>query len=218
MATELVAAVMDDLTGVLLAGGKSRRMGEDKRWLEVGGRPLFQRVLSVLEGLFQEILIVAAEPLPQLEGMSQHRVVTDLIPNCATLGGLYTGLSYAGRQRIFAVGCDMPFLNPTVMTHMVTLGGQADVVMAELVTGLQPLHAVYSKACLPHFERMVHARQLTVQEIVHVPGLSVKVVPERDIRPMDLHLLSFMNLNTPADIEFARKLMASPDFHESNGR
>ncbi len=208
-----MAGLISDITGVLLAGGKSRRMGQDKRWLEVGGRPLFHRVLSVLEGLFQEILIVVAEPLPQLEGVA-HRVVTDLIPDCATLGGLYTGLSYAGSPRIFAVGCDMPFLSRTVITQMATLGRQADVVMAELATGLQPLHAVYSKACLVHMERMAKAGQLKVQELVQAPGLSVRLVPERDVRPVDPEGLSFMNVNTPADIEFVRKLLASRDFHE----
>ncbi len=212
-----MAAVLEGLTGVLLAGGKSRRMGQDKRWLEVGGRPLFHRVLSALEGLFQEILIVVAEPLPQLEGTA-HRVVTDLIPNCATLGGLYTGLSYAGGQRIFAVGCDMPFLSRTVITQMATLDRQADVVMAELATGLQPLHAVYSKACLAPMERMAKAGKLKVQELVQYPGLSVRLVPERDFRPIDPDGLSFMNVNTPADIEFVRKLLANRDFHEPDER
>jgi molybdopterin-guanine dinucleotide biosynthesis protein A len=210
-----VAEYLPDITGVLLAGGKSRRMGRDKRWLEVGGRPLLRRALSVLEGLFQEILIVVAEPLPELEGTA-HRVVTDLIPDRATLGGLYTGLSYAGGQRIFAAGCDMPFLSREVIAHMVTLDRQADVVMAELATGLQPLHAVYSRACLPHMERMVKAGQLTVQELAHASGLSVRIVLERDLRSIDPEGLSFMNVNTTADVEFVRKLLASRDFHEPN--
>ncbi len=212
-----MAATLEGLTGVLLAGGKSRRMGQDKRWLKLGGRPLFHRALSALEGLFQEILIVVAEPLPQLEGTA-HRVVTDLIPNCATLGGLYTGLSYASCRRIFAVGCDMPFLSPKLITQMTALDRQADVVMAELATGLQPLHAVYSKACLPHMERMAKTGQLKVQELVQAPGLSVRLVPERDVRSVDPEGLSFMNVNTPADIEFVRKLLASLDFHEPDER
>jgi molybdopterin-guanine dinucleotide biosynthesis protein A len=208
-----VAEFLPDITGVVLAGGKSRRMGRDKRWLEVGGRPLFHRVLSALEGLFREILIVVAEPLPGLEGTA-HRVVIDLIPDCATLGGLYTGLSYAGCQRIFAVGCDMPFLSRKAIAHLVAIGRQADVVMAELATGLQPLHAVYSKACLPHMERMAKAGRLTVQELAHAPGLSVRIVPERDLRSVDPEGLSFLNVNTPADVEFVGKLLASRDFRE----
>ncbi|MBM4124387.1 MAG: molybdenum cofactor guanylyltransferase, partial [Nitrospira sp.] len=88
------------MTGILLAGGKSRRMGEDKRFLRLDGQTLLERTLAVLESLFTDIVVVVAEPVPQLARVS-HRVVTDLIPNCATLGGLYTGLSVAQHPRSF---------------------------------------------------------------------------------------------------------------------
>ncbi len=100
--------LMNDVTGVLLAGGKSRRMGLDKRFLKLDGETLLRRALSVYERLFPEILVVVAEPVPELVDIG-HQIVTDLIPNCATLGGLYTGLSVASSPRIFAAACDMPF-------------------------------------------------------------------------------------------------------------
>ncbi len=196
-----------NMTGLLVAGGKSRRMGRDKRYLELGGQPLLHRALSVLQRLFPEVLIAVAEPLPQLTGQGV-RVVLDLIPDCATLGGLYTGLSSASHPRVFAVGCDMPFLNQEVIRRLAGLGAQADVVMPQLATGLQPMHAVYSKACLPHLERMVKAQRLKVQELVDSAGLTVELVPEKDFLDMDPQLLSFFNITTPADLEFARKLLA----------
>lgn len=202
-----MSEMIPNITGVLVAGGQSRRMGRDKRFLELGGHTLLQRALSVLQSLFAEVLVALAEPMPQLTGQS-CRVVTDLIPNCATLGGLYTGLASASHPRIFAVGCDMPFLNPAVIRRLAKLGAQADVVMPKLVTGLQPMHAVYSTACLPHLERMATAQQLRVQGLVEVPGLTVKLVPEKDFLDVDPQLLSFFNINTPADLEFARKLLA----------
>lgn len=196
-----------NMTGVLVAGGQSRRMGRDKRFLELGGQSLLQRALSVLQSLFSEVLIALAEPLPQLQG-NGYRVVIDLIPDCATLGGLYTGLASASHPRIFAVGCDMPFLNPAAIRRLARLGAQADVAMPELATGLQPMHAMYSKASLPHLERMAKARQLKVQGLTEVSGLTVKLVPEKDFLDVDPQLLSFFNINTPADLEFARKLLA----------
>jgi molybdopterin-guanine dinucleotide biosynthesis protein A len=198
-----------NMTGVLVAGGQSRRMGRDKRFLELGGQSLLHRALSVLQGLFPEVLIALAEPLPQLTKGQDYRVVLDLIPNCATLGGLYTGLASAGHPRVFAVGCDMPFLNPEVIRRLAQIGAQADVAMPNLATGLQPLLAVYSKACLPHLERMARAGQLKVQDLVKVPGLTVRQVPGKDFMDVDPELLSFFNINTPADLEFARKLLAS---------
>lgn len=199
--------MIPNMTGVLVAGGKSRRMGRDKRLLELGGQTLLQRSLSVLQSLFDEVLIALAEPLPQLTGQG-YRVVTDLIPNCATLGGLYTGLSSASHPRIFAVGCDMPFLNPAVIRRLAERGAQVDVAMPTLATGLQPMHAVYSKACLPHLERMAKAQELKVQGLSEVPDLTVRLVSEKDFLDVDPQLLSFFNINTPADLEFARKLLA----------
>jgi molybdenum cofactor guanylyltransferase len=202
-----VSEMIHDMTGVLVAGGQSRRMGRDKRFLELGGQALLQRALSVLQSLFPEVLVSLAEPLPQLTG-NGYRVVTDLIPNCATLGGLYTGLSSASHPRVFAIGCDMPFLNPAVIRHLAKLGAQVDIAMPRLATGLQPMHAVYSKACLPHLERMAKVQQLKVQALAEAPGLIVRLVSEKDFLDVDPQLLSFFNINTPADLEFARKFLA----------
>lgn len=199
--------MISGVSGVLVAGGKSRRMGADKRFLELGGQTLLERVLCVLQSLFGEVLVVVAEPLPQLSGQG-YRIVTDLIPNRATVGGLYTGLSLASHSRIFAVACDMPFLSPSVIRRLTELGGQSDVVMPKLATGLQPMHALYSKACLPQLEGMVQTRHLKVQDLVETPGLTVRLVPEKEFRDVDPQLLSFLNINTPADWEFARKLWA----------
>jgi molybdopterin-guanine dinucleotide biosynthesis protein A len=191
-------------------------MGRDKRLLRVGEQALLHRGLSVLQRLFAEVLVVLAEPFPELTGQG-FRVVTDLIPNCAALGGLYTGLSAASHPRIFVAGCDMPFLNPEAIRRLAELAGQADVVMPELVTGLEPLHAVYSKACLSHLERMAKTHRLRVQDLVEVPGLTVRLVPEKDFLDIDPQLLSFFNINTPADLEFARKLLARAGFDQASG-
>ncbi len=204
----VVSETIPNMTGVLVAGGESRRMGRDKRFLELGGQALLQRALSVLQSLFDEVLVALAEPLPQLTAGRGYRVVTDLIPNCATLGGLYTGLSSASHPRILAVGCDMPFLNPAVIRRLAEYDRQADVVIPKLATGLQPMHAVYSKACLPHLEQMARAQQFKVQGLAEVPGLTVKLIREKDFLDVDPHLLSFFNINTPAGFEFARKLLA----------
>jgi molybdenum cofactor guanylyltransferase len=131
-----------------------------------------------------------------------------VIPGCGSLGGLYTGLAGATRERIFAAACDMPFLNAAVISHLVALSAASDIVMPELATGLQPMHAVYAKTCLLHFRRMIDARQFTIQEVARNEHLTIRLVPEDDLRRIDPRLLSFLNLNTPADLEFARKLAA----------
>jgi molybdopterin-guanine dinucleotide biosynthesis protein A len=200
-------AKLSGITAVVLAGGKSRRMGRDKRFLDIGGVTLLKRVLGALEPIFSEILLIVAEPDPALEAL-EHTLVMDLIPGCASLGGVYAGLAFARHPRVFVAACDMPMLNAKLIRHLSTMDPQADIVMARLATGLQPTHAVYSKACLPYLERMAKAENLKLQEIAGQPDLRVRVLSEHDARNTDPDLLSFFNVNTPADLEFARKLLA----------
>jgi molybdopterin-guanine dinucleotide biosynthesis protein A len=200
-------ATLTGISAVVLAGGKSRRMGRDKRFLEVGGVTLLQRVLDTLEPIFSEILLIVAEPVPELEALG-HPLVTDLIPGCASLGGVYAGLASAGHPRVFVAACDMPMLNAKLIRQFTTMDPQADIVLARLATGLQPTHAVYSKACLPYLERMAKAENLRLQEIAGHPDLRVRVLAESEVRDADPDLLSFFNVNTPADLEFARKVLA----------
>jgi molybdenum cofactor guanylyltransferase len=205
--------MISEVTGVLLAGGKSRRMGEDKRYLLVGEETLLERSCSVLQTVFREVVIVIAQDSPPLDRMACP-VIRDLIPDCGGLGGLYTGLKQASTKHVFVVACDMPFLNPVVIRHFVTLSLQTDIVMAKLSNGLHPMHAVYGKQCLPLLEQMIAARNLKIQDLASQPALRVRFVTATDLAARDPTARSFYNVNTPADLEAARALMsrsAQPD-------
>ena len=194
---------MIDVTGVILAGGKSRRMGEDKRFLTVGTATLLDRCRSAMMGVFQEVLIITAQDSPPLEGAGCC-VHQDLIPDCGSLGGLYTGLKLATCGRVFVVACDMPFLNQEMIQFFVNRDSEADVVMGRLPSGLQPLHAVYGKRAFPCFERMASARHLKIQDIVSESSLKVTVVSPSEWAHIDPASQSFQNVNTPADLAAAR--------------
>ena len=197
--------MIGEVSGVVLAGGKSKRMGMDKRHLSVHGKPLLDRVTSILLELFPEVLLVLAE-----EDISRQddriRIVTDLIPDCAAVGGLYTGLYHSRYSRVFVVACDMPFINPAVIGLFLQKIDATDIVVAQLVTGLQPLHGLYSKQCLPVLKDMIDARDLRLQNIADKQGLTVHRVPETEIKRVDPQLLSFLNVNSPADLELANKI------------
>jgi molybdenum cofactor guanylyltransferase len=194
-----------EVTGVLLAGGKSRRMGEDKRYLAVGEQTLLERGLEVLQSIFCEVLVVIAQDSPPLS--IDTRVVRDLVPECGSLGGLYTGLTQATTPYIFVVACDMPFLNQTVIAQFTNRRATADIVIAKLDDRLHPMHALYSKRCLPALEQMIRARQLKIQEIVSQSSLRVRYVTEVDLLTIDPSGHSFYNVNTMADLEAARSLL-----------
>ena len=194
------------MTGILLAGGKSRRMGEDKRHLLLGEQTLLERGLGVLRSIFQEVLVVIAQDGPLL-GVDA-RVVRDLVPDCGSLGGLYTGLMQATTPCVFVVACDMPFLDQRVIAQFTSRKTTADIVMAKLAARLHPMHALYGKRCLPVVEQMIRARQLKIQEMVSQSSLRVQYVTEENLITIDPSGRSFYNVNTLADLEAARSLLA----------
>ncbi|NWF74923.1 MAG: molybdenum cofactor guanylyltransferase [Nitrospirae bacterium] len=195
-----------EVTGVLLAGGKSRRMGEDKRSLVVGEQTLLERGLGVLRSIFHEVLVVIAQDSPPLD--VNARVLRDLVSDCGSLGGVYTGLTLATTPHIFVVACDMPFLDQTVITQITSRRATADIVMARLAARLHPMHALYGKGCLTVMRQMILARQLKIQELVAHSSLRVQYITEADLLTIDPSWRSFHNVNTPAELVAARALLA----------
>lgn len=194
---------ISNISAVVLAGGKSRRMGTDKRTLEWGGTKFLDKVCCTIGELFDEIILVTAiEDYPC--GHLPVRLVTDAIPHKGSLGGIFTGIKQASYSSVFVVACDMPFLNPFVISRICALP-ENDVVMPKLSTGYQPLHARYSKRCSIIMEKMIQEGNLRIQSLIQDPSLSIQIVEEALFDDIDPHGYSFLNINTPADYEFARK-------------
>lgn len=194
--------MIEDVSAVLIAGGRSRRMGFDKRFMKVGRVSVFERTLSLLRALFAECIVVLAEPIPKLEAQGCP-VVYDLLPNAGSLGGLYTGLMTASRPRVFAVACDMPFLDPEVINCMLSCDESADVIVARLAGRFQPLHAVYSKRCVSFLEAMAQRQELRIQQLYRQEHLRTTILTEHDLRAFGPEFRSFLNINTPSDLALA---------------
>ncbi len=194
--------IIGNVSGLLIAGGKSRRMGQDKRFVKVGGRSVFDRTLALLMATFAENIVVLAEPVDSLD-VRGCRVVYDVISNAGSLGGLYTGLLAATQPRVFAVACDMPFVNVKVIRLMLSRNDTADVVAAHLSGRFQPMHAVYSKRCVPFLKAMAERRDLKLQKLLQRDELQIAVLSEDDFLPLQSGLRSFHNINTPDDLALA---------------
>lgn len=194
--------------GIVLAGGQSRRMGRDKALESFDGQPLLRRALDRVSGVTDEIIVVAAdEPraaaLPLLD---DTRVALDLYPGLGSLGGIFSGLSAARHRYGLVVGCDMPFLNPDLMRHLLSLREGFDVVAPVIDGRPEPVHAVYSRVCLPHIENRLKAGELKITGFYG--QVRVRYVPEEEVIRFDPDLLSFFNVNSPADLERAHALAA----------
>ncbi len=200
--------LITDVTGVLLAGGKSTRMGQDKRFLCIGGQTLLERGLCAMCALFERVCVVIAQDglLPP----AQVPVFRDVVPDCGSLGGLYTGLREASTSYIFVAACDMPFLNSNLVKYMIGLREEADIIVASWKARLQPIHAVYSKRCMASFEDMIGRQELKIQDVFQQPSLTVRIVLENEVIQIDPEGRSFININSPADLNAARLLYDEP--------
>ncbi len=189
------------ISGIVLAGGQSRRMGGiDKALLEVGGRRLIERVATVVSRVFDDVILITNSPEKfSFLGLPMFR---DLIPGSGALGGLYTGLSACKGRWGFLVACDMPFLNDKVISRMVGLIDRHDVVVPKIGGRHEPMHAIYSKRCLPHVKDLVMAGDFRILDLFHLVDLLE--VSEGELAVFDPELRFTMNLNTPAELEEAR--------------
>jgi molybdopterin-guanine dinucleotide biosynthesis protein A len=190
------------VTGAILAGGRSRRMGSDKGLLPFGGRQLIEVVLTAIRPLFSDIVIVANEPA--VYARFGVPVVTDRIPG-GPLGGIHAALWSSRSPHIFCIACDMPFPNPAVITHLVALAPGYDAVVPHSSAGYEPIHAVYGRSCLAPVEALLRAQRLRLDELF--ASVRVRLVDAAELRPLDPSGRAFLNVNTPDDLEAARRLL-----------
>jgi molybdopterin-guanine dinucleotide biosynthesis protein A len=178
-------------------------MGRDKALIELGGKTLLERVGDCLAGLFSELMIVTDDPKRFRD--FPYRFVADGQSGLGPIGGLETALRAARQETIFLAACDMPFLHPTVMQSMVSALGGYDLLMPRLSNRLHPLHALYTKKCLPAIEAQITSGDLALHRLPE--AVNGGFYPEKRFRKLDPSLLSVININTPEDLAAARSIL-----------
>jgi molybdopterin-guanine dinucleotide biosynthesis protein A len=195
-----------DLTSIVLAGGRGRRLGRDKLSEMVGDRTLLQRVIDRLGGLSSQILVVIAQDQSQPSvSPTSAQIIVDLYPGKGALGGIYTGLVASGSFHSLVVAADMPFLNTPLLRYMIETSSAYDVVIPRIDDTLEPLHAIYSKNCLPYMQQQIERDEFKIRNFFE--QVKVRYVEQPEIDQLDPQHLSFFNINTLADLRRARKLL-----------
>jgi molybdopterin-guanine dinucleotide biosynthesis protein A len=189
------------VTAVILAGGQSSRMGSNKALLPYRGGRFIESIHRQLAGLFEELLLVT--DTPEQYAFLGCRMVPDLFPGMGALAGLHAGLHASRTPHIFAVACDMPYLNDDLIRALLARRHQADVVIPESGQGLEPLHAVYGRDCLPAMEMMLRSGRRRI--ISFFPAVRVHTFTSDHVATIDRDYSSFSNINTPADYFELRK-------------
>jgi len=195
-----------EVSCIILAGGKSLRLGYDKVFETVGERNLLQQVISCAGTLGSEIIIVTAgeQTFPGLTDYSKLNIVTDIYPGKGPLGGIYTGLATSTSFYNLIVASDMPFLNRSLLRYMIRLSADFDLVVPRVGNLVEPLHAVYTRKCLAPIEQMIKQDRLSVNQLFHL--VKTRYVEVEEIEKFDPRHLSFFNVNTEADLARAREL------------
>ncbi|OGP52531.1 MAG: hypothetical protein A2Y65_02220 [Deltaproteobacteria bacterium RBG_13_52_11] len=192
-----------NVTCTILAGGGSRRMGQNKAFIQVGGVRLFDYVYGKCQELFPEIIIVTNQP--QQFSEYQAHIVLDEIPGTGSLGGLYTGLIKASNYHTFCVACDMPFLQTELITHLTEKRFHYDVVIPLTGEGLEPLHALYSKRCIEPIKKLLERGELKITKLL--PEVQVGYCKEEEMKKIDPFLTSFTNVNTKKDLLMIQRML-----------
>jgi len=167
-------------------------MGQNKALIQIEGTSIIGRTYDLFRGLFQEIIIVTNEKEAFTDFDS--KICQDLIPDKGALGGLYTGIFFSSFQYSFCVACDMPFINRSLVQYLLDNIHGDDVIVPRTRDGLQPLHAIYSKNCLPPIKRIIGEGKYRVTDFYKM--VKVKIVDEKDFLFLDPLRESFVNVNT----------------------
>jgi molybdopterin-guanine dinucleotide biosynthesis protein A len=190
-------------TGVILAGGENRRMPVRKAFIEVNGQKIIDRNLRVLKRLFEEILIVTNEP--EHYAYSGVQLLGDVYDIRGPMTGLLTALFNANNKWVFVLACDMPFISESLIRYMASKRNRYDAVVPSLKGRPEPLFAFYSNQLLPFMEESLLAGEKGLKYFLHNHKKRVQYIPLKELTGTGHGADSFINLNTPGDIDLYLK-------------
>lgn len=191
---------MISASAIILAGGKSSRMKVNKAFVTINQQQMIELVIRKLQPLFTEIIVVTNKP-EDYSGLGV-KTATDLVPGQGPLGGIQAGLLAAVNQHSFIMACDMPFVEPALISYLFEKSHDYDVVVPQIGEYFEPLHAVYSKDCLKAIgaclDQGVHKVYAFYDQV------KVKYVGLETLKELVDPNKAFFNVNTPEDLAQAK--------------
>lgn len=197
---------MNAVSALILAGGRSRRMGRDKAFLSLPGDEqrtsqytFVEQLGTLLNSFCQEVLFVAREPA-QCAGqkLPAVRVVFDEMPDHGPLMGLYSGLRAICTSHALVIAVDMPFVQPALLSFLLDQPLDEAILMPVVAETPQVLLAIYPRTLLPLIEDRMRIGRRDPRSLLDVAP--VRYIAEAQLRQIDPQLRSFINLNTPQDL------------------
>lgn len=200
------------VVGVVLAGGASRRMGREKAALPIGGEPLLRRAVSRLRLALADVLVIGAASVAPL--VPDTRIIADAWPGYGPLGALATALQATDAEWVLLTACDMPFTQPALVREMARLAlndQTAEVIVLRGLHRLEPLHAVYRRACLPSALERLTGDDVSLHGLFAT--LRVHEVASEIAQRLDPSGVSAFNANTPEEWQRALRMAEAQAGH-----
>lgn len=183
-------------------------MGQDKAFLKIGPHTIVEYQLQRLTPLFEEIFLSTNSP--EKFAYLGLEIVPDFVPDRGPIVGIYSSLLRAKHPFLFAIACDMPFVSPELITYMKESCSNYDVTVPETEQGLEPLHAIYSKTCLPVMKKYIDKggkepalSKAKGRVIEFFPEVKVRVINQEEISRIPGGNEAFLNFNTPEEYQKA---------------
>ena len=188
--------MIEQVSAVILAGGKSSRFGRNKALAEYQGALLIERIADRLIPLFAEKLLITNTP-DEYDFLGWP-MTGDIHKDCGPLAGIHAALSNINQPRAFICGCDMPLLNPALISHLCNIEGDWDIILPWLPNGPEPLYAIYSKQALPVITELLQEGKRKIGLLFEI--LKIRKVSQEEILAIVPDLTCFHNINRQHDL------------------
>ena len=185
------------MTGIVLAGGLSTRMGRDKATLPWRESDLLNTVLAQLVKVCSELIIVSN--VPRKLYLPNIKVIPDMYKQCGPLGGMQAGISASKYCYNFITACDMPYLSAEAITYMRKAAAGYDAAIPFIDGFFNPLHGVYHRNCLPHIESMLQQGKYRILDFYG--QVKLRKISKLELIQVDKDLRTLTNINTPDDLK-----------------
>ncbi|SMC83581.1 molybdenum cofactor guanylyltransferase [Sporomusa malonica] len=192
------------ITPFILSGGKSRRMGTNKSFVRLGGRPLIEIVKEKVIEIFDKTPIIITNHFADYEYLGCD-MVADIVKDKGPLGGIHAGLVSSPTPYIFVFACDMPFIEKAFVHYMLNRLGQEDILIPHNGESVEPLHAIYSKQCLGAIKAHLHEDRRCVQSFFQ--DVNIAYVNQNEMHRLNLLDCYFLNVNTVEDLQRAENCL-----------
>lgn len=204
-----------DITGIILSGGKSSRMGQNKSLMKVGDKTIIEIVVDLMNSLFGEVLLITNDP--EDYSFLQLPMYPDIFTRMGPLAGIHAGLSHSSTQKNFIISCDMPLMTAEMVDYLIHYSTQKPITITKAEGFIQQLCGVYSKSCLPAAEHILKAREdgdqrnpdqkkrgCKVLGLVHEVGAEIIDAESLPFYHSDL----FFNMNKRDDFDYVLERLA----------